>query len=1094
MSSRCFACGANTREQERFCSQCGSPVLANPTEPAELKLLTVVAYSVPGHAAMCTEFAEALVAHPEIRDVAHTLDQLYQRAGGLVLGPQMGDPDTRYCVFGTSALNPSMGPDALENENPSLTAANAIRTSAAVLSTVKVLSADSWRATGCPLEVHIGIDSGKALVQRSSTDGQVDAVDGVPLVVASRLAAAAAAQTIVVDESTRQAAGDTFVFREAPAARFFGLGTHVPCFELQIQTRRRQNSRRRLFTGRGHHAVVGRDLEMRRVRDAVEAATSRGTVATIVVEGAPTMGASKFVQEAIEGARTQNGRLTLADARIPSRQRQRERPRPAGTPFHLLAQWVQRVCGLDPGTHPEQGRTHLQAFIASVTTGMPLSPLDEQWLQHLAGLAPPPAVVGDDAALAAEFSFRATAELFRLVAKTRVLLVVVECLSDATARELAIVRRMVSELGELGATFLVTGGPDLHRGLSEAHGRAVGAEANRDSDGSTSSPGDIQDASKQLTVITLQALSHDAGRVFVDQILGRRDAVPRAHAALIVDHCAGAPGLIAQTLALLSESEALVLDDVTGKWRLNDDNLPTDLPTEIRETSARRLDFLPPAHVHTLARAAACGDVFWTNLLENLGDPEAGAHVIALEESGVVVTNSNGALEGHLGYRIDNHFMAEAAYGRLAPDESRHLHDRVARWLAANTGERFNAWMGAIALQFEAAGDTDRAVSYHMQAGEWGRRRGDLSHATEQFDRAQQTATNPELKAEAALELGLCWILQGHHDKAIPLVQDTLAAARKGGDEHNSLRALLPLVIAAGRQGQFKRTRALIADGLRLAERLGDVRVGGRLNLEAARLEVFDLRENEANRSAEASLEALSQCGDRLGILTANVETSRALLHTGQVTRAGMAYEEAKRFAAELNHWLLLMRAQHGTAWVDWLSGRGAGAEASFTHCAQQFERIGDVDQAVGAAVGRSLCLIDRGRFAEAANSAAFAQALAQARNRPAAAALATSAVGHVLGCVERVGHRLKAKLLTPTALAAARTNRQTHLTSAVAALEETACPRLYRVLVHLFAAEYLLAKDPTHGAGRRSAAQALDLVRDYEGCTFLTRVQAIGA
>ncbi len=923
---------------------------------------------------------------------------------------------------------------------------------------VKEASSESWRLTGSPLALHIGIDSSKALIQVDPTDGQINAIEGVSLVVASRLADMAPPQTIFVDASTRQAAGENFSFTEADPAPFQRASVTVPCFRLELRSRSKRRSRR-LLTGRFQRPIVGREAELRQIREAVNKAVAERTLTKAFVTAEPSMGHARFLREAVHGLRTLHGDLVVAEVQIPPRNS-------AAVPQSMLGQLVKSVTGLRPGASTESGRALLRQFVVSVTTGMPLSPLDEMWLLHLADVAAVPEVIGADASLAAEVSYRAVAELLRMVSAARPLLIVVQDLMEANERELGIVGRLETDLTGRPTTLIVTATEPL---LDE-----------------------VSWVSPPEAMVSLQPLPMMAGRVFLDEILGRRDSVQREHAEAIVTHCGGVPLVLEEALALLSDSKLLQADPVTGTWTLRNGVIPNGLPTDVRGLVQARVDQMTPARTQTLARAAACGQVFWTDLLEEAGDPEAAANVAELEAAGLVKPSPDDALEGHVAYRLSHPVLAEVAYGELGTEEARRLHERIARWLAVNTGERFNAWLGAIAWHFDAAGSPARAVSYHVQAGQWARSRGDLSQAAAQFGRASELATDRRVAAEAALELGDVWRLQGHGDRAMTVLERSLQFARDTHDEHFELKVLLPLAAASNLQGYLDRGREFITRGLELAERLGAVREGGLLNLERSRNALTAQRESEAGSAAEAAAEALTQCSDRLGILRANIAAARTLLHTGQIIRAEFAYDEARRYAEELSHWLLMMRARHGEAWLNLLKGNTDRALDLFTSCHAQFERIGATDQAVGSALGRAFCLVDASLFTEAANVAADAFELANSRGLGSLSALCQGMVGYVYGAVETQGHRLKAKKLSPAAIKAARKNRQDHLAESVAAMEDSGAPRLYRILGYYFQASYLLGKAPANPLGRQTAAQAQELAQGFEDCSLRRRLSAL--
>jgi tetratricopeptide (TPR) repeat protein len=89
-----------------------------------------------------------------------------------------------------------------------------------------------------------------------------------------------------------------------------------------------------------------------------------------------------------------------------------------------------------------------------------------------------------------------------------------------------------------------------------------------------------------------------------------------------------------------------------------------------------------------------------------------------------------------LEYLFRHGLVQDAAYGSLLKQERRVLHAQVGEALETLYPERRTELAAVLALHFEQAGDTDRAVRYYVEAGEFGKRRNAISEAFAAYSRA----------------------------------------------------------------------------------------------------------------------------------------------------------------------------------------------------------------------------------------------------------------------------------------------------------------------------------------------------------------------
>ena len=89
-----------------------------------------------------------------------------------------------------------------------------------------------------------------------------------------------------------------------------------------------------------------------------------------------------------------------------------------------------------------------------------------------------------------------------------------------------------------------------------------------------------------------------------------------------------------------------------------------------------------------------------------------------------------------LEYLFRHALVQDAAYGSLLKQERRGLHQQVGEALEELYPERRSELSAVLAIHFEQAGETDKAIDYHLAAGNYGLQRNALAEAYSAFDRA----------------------------------------------------------------------------------------------------------------------------------------------------------------------------------------------------------------------------------------------------------------------------------------------------------------------------------------------------------------------
>jgi tetratricopeptide (TPR) repeat protein len=94
------------------------------------------------------------------------------------------------------------------------------------------------------------------------------------------------------------------------------------------------------------------------------------------------------------------------------------------------------------------------------------------------------------------------------------------------------------------------------------------------------------------------------------------------------------------------------------------------------------------------------------------------------------------AVRPELEYLFRHWLVQDAAYGSLLKQERRILHGQVGEALETLYPDRRAELAAVLAMHFEQAGETDRAIGYYIEAGTYGLKRNAIHEAFAAFDRA----------------------------------------------------------------------------------------------------------------------------------------------------------------------------------------------------------------------------------------------------------------------------------------------------------------------------------------------------------------------
>jgi class 3 adenylate cyclase/tetratricopeptide (TPR) repeat protein len=285
----CPSCGRGNAGDARFCSGCGTELIASPIEEVR-KTVTVVFCDIVGSTAL----GERLDPESVRRAIGRYFDEArvaVERHGGTV---EKFIGDAVMAVFGIPRLHED---DALR----------AVRAAAELRGAVAVLGDELEAGLGGRIEVRIGVATGE-VVAGDHTTGQAF-VTGDVVNVAARLEQAAGPGEILLGERTYE------LVREAVRVE--------PMTPLDLKGKRAPVRAWRLIEVPGAPRVpralespfIGRERELSALSEALERAVESRSCQLCTVVGPPGIGKSRIVEEF--GRVAANGHRVLAGRCLP---------------------------------------------------------------------------------------------------------------------------------------------------------------------------------------------------------------------------------------------------------------------------------------------------------------------------------------------------------------------------------------------------------------------------------------------------------------------------------------------------------------------------------------------------------------------------------------------------------------------------------------------------------------------------------------------------------------------------------------------------------------------------------------------------------
>jgi predicted ATPase len=432
-----------------------------------------------------------------------------------------------------------------------------------------------------------------------------------------------------------------------------------------------------------------------------------------------------------------------------------------------------------------------------------------------------------------------------------------------------------------------------------------------------------------VTQISLGRLSLRESGEMVRHVAGAED-LPQEIVDKIIERTDGIPLFIEELTKSVLERG---LQRRVGSGR---DTAVIAIPTTLQGSLLARLDRLAPTR-EVAQIGSAIGRRFSHELISAVADlppreiDEALAQLVRAE-----LIFASGA--PYIEYTFKHALVQEAAYGTMLRSSRQRIHARIAEVLESRFPDIVTAQPQLLALHCTEAGLGEKAISYHVRAGQLSVARSAMTEAADQLRKGLDLLgslppSEQRARQEIELQMALARALMATKGYSAPAVSEALARARGIAEQLKRPDCLLPLLYL---QYAYHTVRGEHGLGLTLAKQLEEFGTDG--NDDTARLlgrllrgascfylggfvrarQLFeqcdDLKAPE-RRAVFAALTAEDPYATRLAWLAST------LAFLGHMDQARLRMDEALFEARRLGHVYTLVWVLGMICWIDKAAG-----------------------------------------------------------------------------------------------------------------------------------------------------------------------------
>ena len=877
LSTSCPACGHTTAPGQKFCSECGATLASGLTatreatrtfsdgapapsvpsprrESAELRRVSVLFVDLVGYTSL-TETWDPSDVRDLLSNYFDVAREIVERYGGTI---EKFIGDAVMAVWGT--------PAAREDD--------AERTVRAAFEIVDAVAALGGRVRAPDLRARAGIVTGHAALLVNPHEGLVV---GDRVNTAARIQATADPGTVLVDDVTRQVTSAAIAYEDAGRHELKGKSEPVQLWRVVG-----------VLSGTGdvdrdglQAQFVGRDAELRLIKELCHAAVSRSSAQLVAVSGAAGVGKTRLRWEFLDYLTNLPDRFLWHPGRC--------LPYGDGVAYWALAEMVRHRLGIPEDAPVEEAESKLRAGLERWV----IDPGEREFVSARLGV-----LLGVvEASLGREELFAGWRLFFERMAEFDPVVMVFEDMHCADDGVLDFVEYLLDWSAQHRIFILTLARPELSERRPGWAARHRGA-----------------------TAMSLEPLGDEAMEDLIDTIA----TLPLAAKRRIISHAEGVPLYAIETVRALADRGVLVERD--GALVLSGELGELDVPPSLISLLGARLDALGSDERELLRSVSVFGGSFPLAAVQELsGMPEHAAQAVlaSLVRKQVLTVRADPHSPDRGQYRFSQTLLRTVAYETLSKRERKSRHLAAAHYLSrtfANDGEDVAEVLAAHYLQaYRSAADDSDAIQLRTEAIaalRRGAQRAAAVGAPQTAERAYRTAIDLAAGEEERIDLveaaGEMALVDGRYEASLELFEDAAARLESLGRVGDGARLASQIGQALRRVGRTDEAidRMRHALGV-LGADIQDLEVA-QINVELGTALLSAGRVHEASEPFERALE-LAQALELPSVL-ASALTYKAQLcdAVGRVEEARILFDGAialckthelgdRLFVAELN-------------------------------------------------------------------------------------------------------------------------------------------------------------------------------------------------
>ncbi len=793
---KCFVCGADNPEGDRFCRKCGNPLelqcpecgaavfpgdrfcgsCGHPLENgagsdgdpyrvrSERKQVSVLFSDLSGYSSL----AETMDAE-ELRDmmvrVFGEIVKVVTRYHGFV---ERIIGDEVMVLFGVPWVH----------EDDSL---RAVRAAREIHETVESMSPRFADKIPRPLAMHSGICSGLVVT------GEADVLDGShgftgdTVNSASRLARLAERGEILVGRETFRQTEGFFFYESLGPRKVHGKQETLDVYKLLNPKGRTGRIRRTTGLRAG---FIGRTAEAALLVDALERLQA-GRESIVSVVGEAGTGKSRLIEEF---------RTVCADRGVHWFEAVAY-PYSRIIPYALMAELASSFFGLDRDEPPDAKRSRIEAGLKGLTDN---EQEESAAAETFSSLCSPQSRQVNPEAWKSRLAKAAQTALKGLSHRSPT----VVCLEDlqwADHPSLEMLRHLFSEF-RFPALFLCSYRPPF-----------------RLFDDPQSS--NLERIHERIDVVDL---APDEAEVMLESLLMSRK-IPDELRKFARERAGGNPFFLEEIVNSLMDSGVLVAAE--KGWSLTREITGEDIPSTVQGVVSARIDRLGKETRRVLQEAAICGRTFSCEILRRISSQrdQLDLHLDELESLGLIHGTS---LNIGPAYVFNHSLTQEVVYNNILRKERQELHERVAQAMEEAFPDRLLELSEALALHYEKAGIAAKAAYYCMKSGEKSMKLHSLEEAHQDFREAYDLLRGLDDPQSEALRLDLLlnWAPVFHRRGEYGEMLDLLQAAEKTASADQTKAGMLQAWIGCAllHRERFREARERLTSAVTIGEERKD--------------------------------------------------------------------------------------------------------------------------------------------------------------------------------------------------------------------------------------------------------------------------------